>query len=323
MTQSPQKNDKNEIIITRIFDAPRELVWKAWTEPALVMRWWGPTDFTSPFSTIDLRVGGKYLYAMRSPEGQDFWSTGVYREIVPPERIVATDNFSDEKGNIVPASHYGMSGDWPSELLVTVTFEEQSGRTRFTLRHEGISAGLMSDLTTAGWNGSFDKLAGALEEEKLRRTKTMLVAEPGRQEASLIRIFDAPPEKVFRAYTDQKLIPRWWAPRRFTIIVDTMDVRPGGIWRILNRDADGNEYAFHGVNHEISPRRLVNTFEFEGMPGHVLLGIVTLEDVGGKTKLTAKSVFETVEDRDGMLKAGMEEGGPETMDRLAEFVEKV
>lgn len=323
MTQSPQKNDKNGIIITRIFDAPRELVWKAWTEPALVMRWWGTEGFTSPFSTIDLRVGGKYLYAIRSPEGQDFWSTGVYREIVPPERIVATDNFSDEKGNIVPASHYGMSGDWPSDLLVTVTFEEQNGRTRLTLRHEGIPPGLMSDFATAGWNGSFDKLAGVLEEEKLRRAKTMLVAEPGRQEASLIRIFDAPLEKVFRAYTDPKLIPQWWAPRRFTIIVDTMDVRPGGIWRILNRDADGNEYAFHGVYHEISPRRLVNTFEFEGMPGHVLLGIVTLEDVGGKTKLTAKSIFETVEDRDGMLKAGMEEGGPETMDRLAELVEKV
>ena len=321
MTQSPQKNDKNGIIITRIFDASRELAWKAWTEPALVMRWWGPEGFTSPFSTIDLRVGGKYLYAMRSPEGQDFWSTGVYREIVPPERIVAMDNFSDEKGNIVPASHHGMSGDWPSELLVTVTFEEQNGRTRFTLRHEGIPPGLMSDLTTAGWNGSFDKLAGVLEEEKLRWAKTMLVAEPGRQEASLIRIFDAPLEKVFRAYTDPKLIPQWWAPRRFTIIVDTMDVRP--IWRIFNRDADGNEYAFHGVNHEISPRRFVNTFEFEGMPGHVLLKIMTLEDVGGKTKLTVKSVFETVEDRDGMLKAGMEEGGPETMDRLAEFVEKV
>lgn len=212
MAKSPQNNDRDSIIITRIFDAPRELVWKAWTEPALVMRWWGPEGFTSPFSTIDLRVGGKYLYAMRSSEGQDFWSTGVYREIVPPERIVATDSFSDEKGTIVPASDYGMSGDWPSELLVTVTFEEQNGRTMFTLRHDGVPPGLMSDQTTVGWNESFDKLAGVLEEEKSRRAKTIIVAEPGRQEASIIRIFDAPPERVFRAYTDPELIPQWWAP---------------------------------------------------------------------------------------------------------------
>lgn len=139
----------------------------------------------------------------------------------------------------------------------------------------------------------------------------------------MIRIFDAPLEKVFKAYTDSELIPQWWAPRRFTIVGDTMDVRPGGIWRILNRDVNGNESAFHGVYHEISPERIVDTFEFEGMPGHVLLGIVTLEDVDGKTKLTAKSIFESVEDRDGMLKSGMEEGGPEIMGRLAEPVEKV
>jgi uncharacterized protein YndB with AHSA1/START domain len=105
--------------------------------------------------------------------------------------------------------------------------------------------------------------------------------------------------------------------------VEKLDVRPGGTWRILNRDADGNEFWFHGVYHQVTaPERLVYTFEFEGMPGHVLLGIVTFEDLDGKTKLTEKSIFESVEDRDGMMKSGMEEGGPEVMDRLAELVEK-
>jgi len=103
--------DESELIITRVFDAPSELVWKAWTEPERVKQWWGPRGFTSPFCKIDLRVGGSYLVSMRAPDGQDFWSTGVYREIVPQERIVATDSFADEKGNVVPASHYGMSGD--------------------------------------------------------------------------------------------------------------------------------------------------------------------------------------------------------------------
>lgn len=159
------KNTKErEIVITRIFDAPRELVWKAWTDPERVKRWWGPKGFTAPVCKIDLRVGGKYLYCMRSPEGKDYWSTGVYREIVPLERIVSTDSFADEKGNVVPASYYGMSGEWPLELLVTVTFEEHEGRTRLTLRHVGFPAGENSKLAQQGWNESFDKLAESLQQ---------------------------------------------------------------------------------------------------------------------------------------------------------------
>ncbi|MCK9592717.1 MAG: SRPBCC domain-containing protein, partial [Methanoregula sp.] len=111
------KTCEDEIIITRFFDAPRELAWRAWTEPGLVREWLGPKNYTSPSATIDLRVGGKYLYCMRSPEGRDIWSTGVFREIVKPERIVSTDNFADEKGDVVPATYYGMSSDFPQELL--------------------------------------------------------------------------------------------------------------------------------------------------------------------------------------------------------------
>lgn len=150
-----------ELVITRVFDAPRDAVWKAWTDPGRFMLWWGPEGYTSPACEIDLRVGGKYLACMRSPEGQDCWSTGVYREIVPGERIVCTDSFADAEGNVVPASHYGMEGDWPSELLVTVTFEEDGGRTIMTLRHDGIPSGMARDCE-AGWSGSFDKLAGIL-----------------------------------------------------------------------------------------------------------------------------------------------------------------
>lgn len=152
-----------EIVITRIFDAPRALVWRAWTDPGQVKLWWGPKNFTTPVCKIDLRVGGTYLYCMRSPEGSDYWGTGVYREIIEPERIVYTDSFADERGNPVPASYYGMAGDWPAELVVTVTFEEhEKGRTKLTLRHVGIPAGRMSELTAAGWNESLDKLAESL-----------------------------------------------------------------------------------------------------------------------------------------------------------------
>ena len=151
-----------ELVIRRILDAPREAVWKAWTDPKHLMRWWGPEGFTSPACKIDLRVGGKYLYCMRSPEGKDYWSTGVYRDIVPLKRIVCTDSFADEKGNVVPASHYGMPGEWPLELLVTVTFEEDGGRTVMTLQHDGIPPEILSDCE-AGWSGSFDKLSESLK----------------------------------------------------------------------------------------------------------------------------------------------------------------
>ncbi len=309
------KQTEPGLVITRVFDAPRELVWKAWTEPEQFMRWWGPKNFTSPVSRIDLRVGGKYFNCMRSPEGQEFWSTGFYREIVPMERLVLTDSFADEKGNIVLASHYEMPGEWPLELLVTVTFEEIDGKTKMTLRHVGIPSGTMSDNTQAGWNESFDKLA---EHIMIKNNLTSIVAEPGKQEIVITRVFDVPRKLVFKAYTDPNLIPQWWGPKSLTTIVDTMEVRPGGVWRFVQRDRGGKEYAFHGVYHEaVSPERLVCTFEFEGMPGHVMLETVTFEEQDGTTKLTAKPVFQTVEDRDTMLKSGIEKGAAESMERLA------
>ena len=165
MSKSSDKSEAtdNEIVITRIFDAPRELVWRAWTEPEHLMRWWGPENFTAPACRIDLRLGGTYLFCMRSPEGKDYWTTGVYREIVPFERLVWTDSFSDSAGNVVPASEYGMPEGWPSQMLVTVTFEEYEGKTKLTMRQTGIPTGPMIEMTTAGWNQSFDKLAASLK----------------------------------------------------------------------------------------------------------------------------------------------------------------
>lgn len=150
--------EEQELVIERIFDAPRELVFKAWTEPEQAKRWWGPKGFTTPVCEIDLRPGGVYFNCMRSPEGQDYWSKGVYREIVEPERIVCTDSFADEQGNIVSPRKYGMSPDWPEEALITVTFEEHGGNTKFTLHHAPIKPGPERDMCRQGWNEMLDKL---------------------------------------------------------------------------------------------------------------------------------------------------------------------
>ncbi len=153
------------VVISRVFDAPRELVWQAWTEPDRAMQWWGPTGFTTPVAEIDLRVGGRYHNCMRSPDGQDYWSTGVFKEIVEFERLVMTDSFSDAEGNVAPASDYGMDEDWPLELLITVTFEEIDGQTKLILRHQGIPTGQDQEMCQEGWSQSFDKLADYLAEE--------------------------------------------------------------------------------------------------------------------------------------------------------------
>jgi len=154
-----------ELIITRIFDARRDRVWKAWTNPEMFMKWWGPNHFSCPLAKLDLKIGGKYLVAMRSPDGKDFYSTGTYREIVPLEKIAVTDSFADEKGNIIPASYYGMGEAFPRETKVTVTFEDNNGKTKMTLNYptvEGIDATMLDNMKQ-GWNQSFDKLAASLK----------------------------------------------------------------------------------------------------------------------------------------------------------------
>jgi uncharacterized protein YndB with AHSA1/START domain len=156
---------------------------------------------------------------------------------------------------------------------------------------------------------------------------TNILAEPGKQEILITREFDAPRELVFKAFTDPELVPQWWGPRRLSTEVDKMDVRPGGQWRFINRDAEGNEYAFHGVYHQVlAPERVIDTFEFEGLPetGHVTLETMKLEELpGGRTKLIAQSVFQSVADRDGMLQSGMDEGVNDSYDRLAELLKKM
>lgn len=156
--------------------------------------------------------------------------------------------------------------------------------------------------------------------------QTTITAEPGKQEIVIMREFDAPRELVFKVFTDPELLPQWWGPRYLSTIVDKMDVRPGGQWRFVHRTPEGNEYAFHGVYHEVlAPERIIDTFEFEGLPetGHVTLETMRLVELpGGRTRLVTQSVFQSVMDRDAALQSGMESGINDTYDRLSELLEK-
>jgi uncharacterized protein YndB with AHSA1/START domain len=152
----------HELVITHVIDAPRDLVFRAWTDPAQLMRWWGPKGFTTPVCTVDLRVGGVFHYCMRAPNGRDYWGIGLYREIVPPQRIVYTDAFADAEGNRVPPSHYGMSASHPAESLVTVTFTEHQGKTTVTVRQTVPDSVEEREGMEQGWTEMLVRLADDL-----------------------------------------------------------------------------------------------------------------------------------------------------------------
>lgn len=152
-------------------------------------------------------------------------------------------------------------------------------------------------------------------------------AETGKQEILITREIDAPRELVFKAFTDPELYKQWIGPRELTTEIDVFETVNGGSWRYIQRDQEGNEYAFHGVNHEVlPPERIIGTFEYEDLPetGHVILQTLKLESLpGNRTRIIDQSVFQSVEDRDGMLQSGMELGVDESYQRLDELLEKM
>ncbi len=153
---------------------------------------------------------------------------------------------------------------------------------------------------------------------------TQILAEPGVPQIVITREFNAPRELVYRAYTDPELLAQWLGPRRFTMIVDRYEVRDGGTWRFIHRDAEGNEAGFHGVFHGTpSQDGIVRTFEYEGAPGHVSLETATFEERGGKTLVRTNAVFQSVEARDAMIESGMESGLTEGYERLDELLARL
>ncbi len=161
----------------------------------------------------------------------------------------------------------------------------------------------------------------------MTKNRTKITAEPGKQEILITREFDALRELVFKAFTDPKLYIKWLGPRELVMTLEKFEPRNGGMWRYIHKDQEGNEFAFHGVNHEVTaPERIIGTFEFEGLPekGHVILQTARFESLpGGRTKLTSQSVFQSVADRDGMLQSGMERGINDSYDRLDELLAKM
>jgi len=159
---------EREFVIARVFDAPRDLVWKAWTEPKRLMRWWGPKGYKMKVANVDLKPGGTFHYGMKAPDGSNMWGKFVFQEIVAPELLVFVVSFSDEKG--IAITLHPLNPDWPREILSTVTFTEHDDQTMVTVRWIPINATETERKTfqdgytsmQQGWTGTLEQLADYL-----------------------------------------------------------------------------------------------------------------------------------------------------------------
>lgn len=322
-SHSTTDRSEREIVITRIFNAPRELVFKVWTEPKHIEQWWGPKGFKTRVTQMDFRPGGQWRYVMIGPDGTEYPSKGVFREIVPPERIVASDEFDEGIEKVLDA-------DLPQGMVSTVIFEDLDGKTRLTIEivHETVSDRRKHEEmgVVAGWNSSLDcldeHLATLLENNRNSLTLTL----PSEREIVVTRVFNAPRRLVFEAWTKPEHVKRWFsAYGNMEMPVCEIDLRVGGHWRYVLRDpGNGNEYGFSGEYREIvPPERLVATERYEPVPGSDHLNTLTLTEQDGKTTLHVRILYESVEHRDGHLQSGMETGMRVTLDRLEELLQSM
>ncbi len=296
-------------------------MFKAWTEPKHIAQWWGPKGFTTQVTELDLRPGGKWRYVMIDPDGIEYPVKGVFREVVPLERIVATDEFDEGFDKV-------MNIDLPKGIVTTTIFEDLDGKTKLTLQivHESVEDRRKHEEMgiIAGWNSSFDCLDEHLAKMVEKKSAAMTLTLPSDREIVMIRVFNAPRHLVFEAWTKPEHVPHWMlGPERWTMPVCEIDLRPGGAWHFVWRRSDGTEMGMHGMYQEIvPPERLVNT-ESWGGDWPETLNTLLLAEEDGKTTITSRVLYPSKEARDAVLKKGMEEGTSESFDRLAEYLQTI
>jgi uncharacterized protein YndB with AHSA1/START domain len=296
--------------LTRVFDAPRELVFKVWTDPKHIAKWWGPHGFTNPTCVFEAKVGGKIDIAMTWQDGTAHPVRGKVIEIKAPDRLVFMSTaFFDENG--VPQI----------EGLNTVTFTEENGKTRVTLEATltKISPEFSgaADGATEGWSQSLERFNSVLAGEQKRGLSTMRSAS----EFFYTRVFNAPRALVFDTWTKPEHVRRWYGPRTLKMTSCEIDLRVGGKWRYVMQSPDGGEFAFSGDYREVTPpERLSYSWWFEGMADAKTVETLTFEEENGMTRVSAKTVFPSDEHLEGWAQSGAERGMTETLDRLDELL---
>ena len=315
MSANAVTDKQEELVMTRVFDAPRERVFDILTKPEHLQKWWGPKGVSHPIVELDGRVGGQFFLGQRGGDGAMHYEVGVVREITPPSRFVFAFHFADEKRRRVPLSWAGVPDGWEGEIVHEVTLAAEGTRTRVTIRLTGFPSSKWGEMAKYGLAESFDRLEYAVVDD-------MTVAAPGEREIVITRTFNAPRAVVYEALTKAEHIKNWWGPRQYGAVSAVADFRAGGRYRYA-QSGPGGEVAFSGEIRESSPERIVYTEEFEAMPGHGVVSTVTLDERGGKTFLTLRSVYQSKEDRDAVIASGMEWGARLSYLQLDEVIDSL
>jgi uncharacterized protein YndB with AHSA1/START domain len=323
MSAKTSDTTDREIVISRVVDAPRELVWEAMTNPQHIIHWWGPRGFSTTIEQMDVRPGGAWKQIMHGPDGANYPNSSTFHEVVKPERIVYSLGGGREGA---PAHHF----------VSTWTFNEIApNKTKVTIHMV---------FPTAVDRDKVVKEFGAIEggKQTLERLSEYLPKlKTDDRDFVIERTFDAPRDLVFKAWTDPVHMAQWWGPRGFTNPICQLDVRPGSAWRIVMVSPDGEKHPAKGVYREIvPPERIVMTVDHSDLsdqwhdminpdrdkskpkPTIEAVTTVTFDDLAGKTKLTIRMRFESPAVRDSLLKIGMNQGWSQSLDRLGELLAK-
>ena len=282
----PKTTDR-ELILTRTFDAPRQLVYRAWTDAAHVANWWIPgPGFTAPVCEIDARPGGALRIDMRGPDGALGPNTGMFFEAAEPERVVFTLVLLDDARHAIIAT------------LNTVTFESQGERTRLTLHTRAVHVAPDAAAAIAGmeegWNNCLDRLV-----ERVDAIRAGTDVAPAEEQFVYTREFDAPRDVVFAAYTERDRLAKWWGPKGLTMLACDIDLRPGGVFHYGMRGPDGQtmwgKWTFREI---VRPELLEFIVSFSDEAGGVtrhpmsaewplqVLSTTRFEALGGRTRVS-------------------------------------
>jgi uncharacterized protein YndB with AHSA1/START domain len=303
----PSATADREIVVSRDLDAPRELVFAAWTDPRHVSNWWGPRGFTTTTKEMDVRPGGVWRFVMHGPDGTDYKNKIAFLEVARPERIAYKHAGEEDTENV--------------RFQTTVTFEDQGGKTRLTL--------LMVFASAEERNHVVEKY-GAIEggQQTLERLAEHLAGE-----FVVTRTFDAPRELVFKAWTEKERLMRWWGPKGFTLLSCTIDARPGGTFHYALRAPDGGEmWGKWGFREVAPPERLVFVASFADAAGNVIrapfskdwplevLSTVTFTEHDGRTTLVMRGVPLSASEAErkafDAMHGSMQQGWGGTLDQL-------
>jgi len=297
--REPEPEAPEAVVISRLFDAPRALVWEAWSSHAHLARWWGPMGFTTPRGSVELRPGGPFTLTMRSPDGTEYPMEGSVLEVEAPSRLAWT-----------AVAHGDVRVD------TVVTFEEEGGRTRLTVRQTIPRDPMMARGQKPGWSQSLERLATALVESNRAVASSSPTAD---REIATSRVFDAPRDLVWQAWTDPKHLARWYGPNGFTVTTHEIDVRPGGAWRLTMHGPDGTDYPnLTRYVEVVRPERLVYEHGSAERDEDRFDVTVTFTDEGsGRTRVSMHMLCRTKEARDRFVNVfGALQGNRQTMDRL-------